>query len=124
MLASRLAAVAALSCLAGIPAAAQPAAQTIILYSHGYAPNVIQLRAGRPATLTFVNRSGKGHDFTAPAFFAGSRILSGRVHGGEVGMGPGQSRTVTLVPRAGRYKVHCSHFLHKQLGMKATIIVA
>ena len=123
MLASRLAAVAALSLLAGAPAVAQPAAQTVILYSHGYAPNVIQLRAGRPVTLTFVNRSGKGHDFTARSFFASSRILSGQVHGGEVGMGPGQSRTVRLIPRAGRYPVHCSHFFHKQLGMKGTIIV-
>jgi plastocyanin len=124
MLASRLAAVAALSLLAGSPAAAQPAAQTILLYSHGYSPNPIQLRAGRPVTLTFVNRSGKGHDFTARSFFANSRIVSGRVAGGEVGLGPGQSRTVTLVPRSGRYKVHCSHFLHKQLRMKGTIVVS
>ena len=123
MPASRLAAAAAFSLLAGSPAAAQPSAQTIVLYSHGYSPNPIQLRAGRPVTLTFVNRSGKGHDFTARSFFANSRILSGRVDDGEVGMGPGQSRTVTLVPIAGRYKVHCSHFLHKQLGMKGTIIV-
>lgn len=106
------------------PASAQPAAQTIVLYSHGYSPNPIQLSAGRPVTLTFVNRSGKGHDFTARSFFANSRVVSGRVERGEVGMGPGQSRTVTLVPRAGRYKVHCSHFLHKQLGMKGTIIVS
>jgi plastocyanin len=118
----RLAAAAGLSLAFAAPASAQPV-QTIVLYSHGYAPNVIQLRAGRPVTLTFVNRSGKGHDFTARAFFASSRILSGRVSGGEVGMGPGQSRTVTLIPRAGRYKVHCSHFLHKQLGMKGTIVV-
>ena len=123
MLASRLAAVAALSLLAGAPAAAQPV-QAVTLYSFGYSPNVLQLRAGRPVTLTFVNRSNSGHDFTAPAFFASSRILSGHVRGGEIGMGPGQTRTVTLIPRAGRYKVHCGHFLHKQFGMKGTIIVS
>jgi plastocyanin len=123
MLASRFAAAAALSLLAGTPADSQPAAQTVILYSHGYAPSVIQLRAGRPVTLTFVNRSGKGHDFTAPSFFATSRILSGRVNAGEVETGPGQSRTVRLIPRAGRYQVHCSHFFHKQLGMRGTIVV-
>ena len=119
----RLAAAAGLSLAFATPGSAQPV-QTIVLYSHGYSPNPIQLSAGRPVTLTFVNRSGKGHDFTARSFFANSRIVSGRADGGEVGMGPGQSRTVTLVPRAGRYKVHCSHFLHKQLGMKGTIIVS
>jgi plastocyanin len=123
MLAFRLAAAASLALLAGVPAQAQPAAQTVILYSHGYAPQRLQLAAGRRVTLIFVNRSGKGHDFTAPAFFAQSRILSGQVRGGSVGMGPGQSRTVTLIPRAGRYKVHCSHFFHKQLGMRGEIVV-
>ena len=122
MLASRLAAVAAISLVVGSPTTAQPV-QTVTLYSYGYSPDVLQLRAGRPVTLTFVNRSNSGHDFTARSFFANSRIVSGQVRNGEVGMGPGQSRTVTLVPRAGRYKVHCGQFLHKQFGMKGTIIV-
>ena len=120
---SRFAAAAALSLAFASPAPAQPAAATIVLYSYGYAPNVLHLAAGRPVTLTFVNRSNSGHDFTAPSFFANSRIVSGQVHDGEVGMGPGQSRTVTLIPTAGRYNVHCGHFLHKQFGMRGTILV-
>ena len=124
MLASRFAAVAALGLAA--TASAQPAAgpaYTIALYSYGYQPNPIVLQAGRPVTLTFVNRSGKGHDFTAAKFFASSRITSGSARGGEIDLGPGQSRSVTLVPAAGRYGVHCGHPFHKVLGMRGDIIV-
>ena len=35
----------------------------------------------------------------------------------------GETKRVTLVPRAGTYSVHCSHFLHKQFGMTDRIIV-
>ena len=124
MMMSRLAAIAALSLVSVAPAAAQPAAVTIAMWSSDYAPKPIHLRAGRPVTLTFVNRSNSGHDFTARTFFAYSRILSGAAPEGKIGMGPGQSRSITLVPRAGTYQVHCSHFLHKQFGMTDRIIVS
>ena len=118
-----LLAVAAVLLSAGSPAAAQPAVQTISLSSYAYAPTPIRLQAGRPVRLVFVNRSGNGHDFTARAFFARSRILSGDVRGGKVELRGGESRSVTLVPLAGTYPVHCSHFLHRQFGMRATIVV-
>ena len=124
MMMSRLAAIATLSLVSVAPAAAQPAAVTIAMWSYDYAPKPIHLRAGRPVTLTFVNRSNSGHDFTARTFFAYSRILSGAAPEGKIGMGPGQSRSITLVPRAGTYQVHCSHFLHKQFGMTDRIIVS
>jgi plastocyanin len=123
MLALRMAAAALLPLSLSAPAAAQPAAaQTIYLWSYNYAPKPIHLRAGRPVTLTFVNRSGSGHDFTARRFFASSRILAGAAPG-KVGVGPGRTRTVTLVPSRGTYPVHCSHFLHKQFGMQDLIVV-
>lgn len=124
MLALRTAAVAALSLATVAPAAApQAAAQTIYVWSFDFAPRPIQLRAGQPVTLTFVNRSNSSHDFTAERFFATSRILAGSAAEGEIELGPMQSRSITLVPAAGTYKAHCSHFMHKQLGMKDTIIV-
>ena len=104
------------------PASAQPV-QTVTLYSHGYAPQVLHLAAGRPVTLAFVNRAGKSHDFTARQFFRSARILSGRATGGEVELRGGQSARVTLIPAAGRYSVHCGHPFHKMLGMHGTIIV-
>ena len=107
-------------------ATAQPAAspvQTIQLYSYGYAPRPIQLAAGRAVTLNFVNQSGSGHDFTARALFARSRILAGAAPNGEVEVAPRQSRSVTLIPQAGIYEAHCSHFMHGPMGMRTRIVV-
>jgi len=104
-------------------APAQPAAQTIYLTNFAIAPAPIHLAAGRPVTLTFVNRSGSGHDFTARKFFASARILAGAAPGGELEFAGNQSRTITLIPQPGTYAAHCSHFLHKQMGMSDQIIV-
>ena len=114
--------LAAAALLAAGPAAAQPV-QTVTLYSHGYAPRVLHLAAGRPVTLTFVNRAGKSHDFTARRFFRSARILSGPVANGEVDLRGGQMTRVTLIPVAGRYPVHCGYPFHKVMGMHGTIIV-
>lgn len=123
MTASRLAAIAALSLLCFAPAAAQPAAVTVTMQNFSFSPRPIHLKAGQPVTLTFVNRSRGGHDFTAKAFFAGSRILAGAAPGGEIELRGGETRSVTLIPRAGTYKAHCGHFMHKAFGMTDTILV-
>ena len=120
---SRLAAAALLSFTLAAPAAAQPAAVTIYLANFSLSPVPIHLAAGRPVTLTFVNRSGSGHDFTAKKFFASSRILSGSAPGGEIEFAGNQTQTITLVPQRGTYDAHCSHFLHKQMGMSDQIVV-
>jgi plastocyanin len=73
--------------------------------------------------MTFVNRSGASHDFTAPAFFQHARISAGAAPGGELELGPHQARTITLTPAAGAYRAHCTHFLHKQMGMSDLILV-
>ena len=114
---------AALALTLSAPAAAQPAAQTIQLYSFGYTPNVIRLAAGRPVTLTFVNTASGGHNFSAPSFFANTRIVSGSAPNGVVEVGARQSRSITLIPRAGSYKVRCTHTFHRQLGMRGQIVV-
>ncbi|MGN6849424.1 MAG: cupredoxin domain-containing protein [Sphingomicrobium sp.] len=105
------------------PAAAQPAQFVVQVYSYGFAPQPIRLAAGRRVTLTFVNQSGSSHDFSAHGFFRNARILAGDASEGEVDLPPHSSRSVTLVPRAGSYHAHCSHFFHKQLGMHDMIIV-
>ena len=116
------AAVAALSLLLGAAAAAQPAGQTILVWSYGFSPHPLHLRAGQPVTLTFVNRSGSGHDFTAPTFF-GNSTITGAAPDGEIELGPRETKSITLIPRAGIYRAHCSHFFHKQLGMSDEIVV-
>jgi plastocyanin len=119
----RFAAAAGLSLLLAGPAPAQPAQVVVQVYSFGFAPKPIQLAAGRPVTLTFVNQSGSSHDFTAKTFFATSRILRGDAAEGEVELPPHSSKTVTLVPRSGTYHAHCSHFFHAPMGMTDVIIV-
>ncbi|WP_156029868.1 cupredoxin domain-containing protein [Sphingomonas sp. URHD0057] len=105
------------------PGAAQPASYVVQVYSYGFTPRPIHLAAGRPVTLTFVNSSGNGHDFTAKSFFASSRIITGAAPGGEIELAGGETRRITLVPRVGVYKAHCSHFLHATMGMTDQIIV-
>lgn len=105
------------------PAVAQPAAQTIQLYSFGFTPKAIRLAAGRPATINFVNTAGGGHNFSAPSFFATAQITSGSAPNGVVELGAHQSRSITLVPRAGSYKFRCTHTFHKQFGMSGQILV-
>jgi len=123
MITPRLAALAACSLVVSAPAVAQPAQVTVRVWSFGFAPSPIRLVAGQPVTLTFVNTSGSGHDFTAPGFFQHARILSG-ARGDEVELKPHETRSVTLVPVRGTYQAHCSHFLHKQMGMNDLIIVS
>lgn len=107
-----------------ISAAAQtPAEQMIQLSSYAYAPSPIRLVAGKPVTLTFVNVSGKGHDFSAKEFFASSRITTGSVLNGKIDLGAHESKSITLIPVAGTFKVHCSHFMHDSMGMHTEVVV-
>lgn len=117
------AAVAALSLASSAAAPAQPTGQTILVWSFGFSPRPLQLVAGKPVTLTFANRSGSSHDFTAKTFFATSTIVRGAAPEGEIELGPHETRSITLIPRRGTYGAHCSHFFHKQLGMSNRIFV-
>ena len=119
----RRAAVIAMSLMLAAPAAAQPAQVVVQVWSFGFAPNPIRLAAGRPVTMTFVNQSGSSHDFVAPGFFQHARITSGAAPEDEIELKGHETKRITLVPVRGTYQAHCSHFLHKQLGMSDAIIV-
>lgn len=108
------------------PSAAQKPTNVvpIHLYSFGFAPGPISLRAGTPVTMVFTDDAGIGHEFKAPGFFRASRVVSGQVdEEGAVELRPRQSTSVTLVPARGTYEVHCGHFMHTQLGMHSYIYV-
>ena len=86
MFASRPVLLAILLSVTFAPAASaqQPAnEQTIELFSYGFRPGPIALAAGKEVTLKFVDTAGSGHDFTAPEFFAASRIVAGDVKEGR-----------------------------------------
>ena len=121
---ARPACIAMMSLLVAPAAEAEQPAQLLVqVWSYGFAPNPIHLAAGRPVTLTFVNRSGSGHDFTAAGFFRHATITAGAAPDGEIELGAHETKTVTLIPARGTYAAHCSHFLHKQMGMSDAIIV-
>jgi len=125
MIAFRLAAAVAFSSLVfSVPIVASTPGQKIMVWSFGFAPNPIRLAAGQPITLSFQNRSGSSHDFTAREFFASSRITAGAAPEGEIELKPHETKSVTLIPRAGTYKAHCGHFFHEPLGMTDAIVVS
>ena len=102
-----------------------PAARlTIRLSSFAFDPERIQLRAGTPVVLHFVNESGGGHDFSAPGFFAASAYPPGASAPaqGRVELRGHETRDVALTPmRPGSYPVECTHFLHGLFGMSGTV---
>lgn len=114
----------AFAIVAPTSAAAPVASATITLTSYRYTPAPIYLAGGVPVRLILVNRSGKSHDFTAPAFLRSSRMLGGRVGGGKVDLQAGQSQVIDLIPARGSYKVTCRKFGHRMLGMSTMIIVS
>ncbi len=105
------------------PGAAQPTQVAVQVWSFGFAPRPLHLAAGRPVTLTFVNESGSDHDFTAKSFFNSSTITAGAAPGGRIELAGHETRRISLIPRAGTYEAHCSHFLHAPMGMTDQIIV-
>jgi plastocyanin len=123
MTASRIAAAAALALITAAPAMANPPVVTIDVVSFSFAPKPIHLAAGQPVTLTLVNEAGSSHDFTAKEFFAAATITAGNAAQGKIDLPAHATKSITLVPRAGTYQAHCSHFLHASFGMTDQIVV-
>jgi uncharacterized cupredoxin-like copper-binding protein len=122
----RIALIGALAVAASAPAGTKPAMPTvnITLASHYYQPNPIYLAGGVPVRLIFTNRSGKSHDFKAPAFFRSAQILRGSAPGGEIALKKGRGTVVVMIPARGTYKVHCTEPFHTMLGMTGRIVVS
>ncbi len=116
---------------AAAPAAAAPqwrraSAVEIRVSSFDFEPKEIRLRAGQPVRLLLVNMGDQDHDFSSAAFFAASEIRprdAKGAEGGRVEVGAGETVSIALVPRPGRYKLRCSNLLHRVMGMTGTIIV-
>lgn len=121
-----LAAFMALALSAPVTAAEAPAKVTVTLANFSFSPADLHLHSGHPVTIHFVNEGSGGHDFTAEEFFTAATMDAAnraRVAKRRVSLGKGESSDVTLTPRAGTYKVHCSHFGHSALGMTGRVVV-
>lgn len=117
------------------PLSAQPTSQQgelqqveIVLANFSFTPSDIQLKAGQAVSLHFINLGSGGHNFTATKFFAAANMDSAtRARLGKKGiveLAKGERMDVTLIPKAGSYKVKCGHFLHAGFGMKGSIKVS
>lgn len=111
------------------PLSAEPGPENtrVVLANFSFTPVDLRLKAGVPVMLHFVNEGSGGHNFAAREFFAAAAMdVATRARIGAKGvveLGKGESMDVTLTPRAGRYSVRCTHFLHAGFGMKGTITV-
>jgi hypothetical protein len=119
-----------LALLLAAPAAAQEWRMApeydVLLTAYDIQPGEIRLKAGEPVRLRFVNNSNKGLRFSAGGFFREARLRrrdSGLVKGGSIEVPPLSTRTLVLVPKAGRYKATGANLLHRMLGMSGRIIV-
>ena len=119
-----------LALLLASPAAAQEWRMApeydVLLTTYDIQPGEIRLKAGEPVRLRFVNNSNQGLRFSAGDFFRNSQLRrrdSGLVKGGSLEVPALSTRTLVLVPKAGRYKAIGANLLHRLLGMSGRIIV-
>lgn len=100
---------------------------TITLTSYAFTPNTVTLKANTLYRLHLVNNAAKGHNFSAPEFFAASTVAptdKAKVTDGAVELDDGQTVDVTVTPnRPGTYNLNCTHFMHTMLGMTGKIVV-
>jgi uncharacterized cupredoxin-like copper-binding protein len=122
-----------ISCLFGVPAAAAqlprsnvaPAVE-VELSDFQFSPRSIHLRSGDRVVVLLANRTGSGHNFSAPEFFAAAQVdpaSMSHVQHGTVEVPKHSTVAIVLVPAAGRFLLKCSHPLHSTLGMKGVIVV-
>ena len=98
----------------------------VLLAAYDIQPGEIRLKAGEPVRLRFVNTSNQGLSFSAGGFFRDAKLRrrdSSLVKGGSIDVPAMSTRTVVLVPKAGRYKATGANLLHRLLGMTGRIIV-
>lgn len=108
--------------------AADPVASaSVVLANFSFTPKDLRLRAGQSVSIHFTNTGSGGHDFTAREFFANATMdaANRKIVGkkGRVSLRRGESVDIVLIPRAGKYAVHCAHFLHSSFGMTGTVTV-
>ena len=100
---------------------------SITLTNYAFTPSALNLQAGMTYHLHFINSGSKDHNFSAPEFFAAVQVAAedqAKVEKGRVALEGGQSLDITVTPdHAGTFPVECTHFMHKMMGMRGSIVV-
>lgn len=98
----------------------------VLLRLSEFEPGEIRLVAGQPARLVFYNQSATPLGFRAESFFEAAQVRSGDadlVANGGMVLAPGETRSVTLVPARGRYRMRSQNWFRRLIGMSAVIVV-
>lgn len=127
----RLLPFAAAFSLLAAPAAAVPQWRSapereVLLSRWDIAPPELRLKAGEAVRLRFINNSDEMLTFSARRFFGSAetrRRDAPLIKEGRLDVPPLSTRTVMLVPRAGRYRAEGGQLLHRLLGMRGRIVV-
>jgi uncharacterized cupredoxin-like copper-binding protein len=105
--------------------ASKPPVVTVVMVDDRFIPDHVEFHLGVTVRLRLENHGKDMHEFTAPEFFAATRVANPRAlsNGGkEVVVQPNQTEQVVLTPtRAGEYKLICAD--HDWDGMVGTITV-
>ncbi|MBA3668984.1 MAG: copper-binding protein [Sphingomonas sp.] len=112
--------------VSGPAQAVTPMIVSVSMTNFKFTPATVQLLVNAPTTLRFLNDSGAGHNFAAPAFFKTAKIdpaSIGLVRNGRVEVPAHSTVSVALTPAAGQFPLKCSHTLHATFGMRGTIVV-
>ena len=127
----RLLPIAAFLLLAAAPAGAVPdwraaPEHDVLLTTWDIQPPETRLKAGEAVRLRLVNNSERRLTFSAPGLLRGAKLRSrdrALAETGRIEVPPLSTRTILLVPSAGRYKVSGGDFVRRLLGMRARIVV-
>ena len=98
----------------------------VLLSNFDIQPREIRLKAGEPVRLRLVNNSVSAHSFSSGDFFSSGEVRprdKRLLAGGKFNVGPGETREVLIVPKAGRYSARCGNLFHRVMGMSASLIV-
>jgi plastocyanin len=103
----------------------KPQPMTVVMVDDRFIPDRVEFQAGVTYRLRLENHSKELHEFTAPGFFAATKVVNPHLlsNGGkEVVVQPGQTVSVVLTPRrAGEYDLICAD--HDWDGMVGKIVV-
>ena len=108
------------------PTWADAAVVQVELSSFDFTPKTIHFASGRPVILRLVNTSSGGHNFRAPEFFAASQVREAdraQLSKGAVELPGRAKKEIGVIPKAGRYRLKCTHTLHSAFGMNGEILV-
>lgn len=98
---------------------------TVVMVDDRFIPDRVEFHLGVPCRLRLENHGKDLHEFTAPEFFATTKIADRKAlaNGGkEVVVQPHQTRVIELVPvKAGEFSLICAD--HDWDGMVGKIVV-